>query len=305
MYALSITTKFSLTIFLILSCLLSVTAESQTELGDPPGKFFNLESNKVHLHCIGKGSPIIIFDSGVGGSHLDWIKVQSRAGKLTQACSYDRSGYGWSEMGIKPRTSKRIVDELTKILKIAKKEPPYILVGHSFGGLNMQFFARTKPEEVMGLILVDSIHAEQYKRFEEAGIEIPTMNTTRFLLGSKDQVTRGMPDEYKDIAYELVRSDKALSSMFNELRNMNISTEEIKNAKKMPDIPIAVITHGRKVWDSARFKNMEEIWLELQTDLSNSTSKGRLLIANGSGHHIHLEEPELILSEIKSILEKK
>ena len=101
-------------------------------------------------------------------------------------------------MGIKPRTSKRIVDELTKILKIAKKEPPYILVGHSFGGLNMQFFARTKPEEVMGLILVDSIHAEQYKRFEEAGIEIPTMNTTRFLLGSKDQVTRGMPDEYKD-----------------------------------------------------------------------------------------------------------
>ena len=73
----------------------------------------------------------------------------------------------------------------------------------------------------------------------------------------------------------------------------------------MPDIPIAVITHGRKVWDSARFKNMEEIWLELQTDLSNSTSKGRLLIANGSGHHIHLEEPELILSEIKSILEKK
>ena len=96
----------------------------------------------------------------------------------------------------------------------------------------MQFFARTKPEEVMGLILVDSIHAEQYKRFEEAGIEIPTMNTTRFLLGSKDQVTRGMPDEYKDIAYELVRSDKALSSMFNELRNMNISTEEIKNAKK-------------------------------------------------------------------------
>ena len=193
-------------------------------------------------------------------------------------------------MVIKPRTSKRIVDELTKILKIAKKEPPYILVGHSFGGLNMQFFARTKPKEVMGLILVDSIHAEQYKRFEEAGIEIPTMNTTRFLLGSKDQVTRGMPDEYKDIAYELVRSDKALSSMFNELRNMNISTEEIKNAKKMPDIPIAVITHGRKVWDSARFKNMEEIWLELQTDLSNSTSKGRLLIANGSGHHIHLED---------------
>ena len=177
MYALSITTKFSVTIFLILSCLLSVTAESQTELGDPPGKFFNLESNKVHLHCIGKGSPIIIFDSGVGGSHLDWIKVQSRAGKLTQACSYARSGSGWSAMGIKPRTSKRIVDELTKILKIAKKEPPYILVGHSFGGLNMQFFARTKPEEVMGLILVDSIHAEQYKRFEEAGIEIPTMNS--------------------------------------------------------------------------------------------------------------------------------
>ena len=248
---------------------------------------------------------VIVFDSGVGGSHMDWVNVQSRAGEFTQACSYDRSGYGWSEMGIKPRTSKRIVSELTKILKIAKKEPPYILVGHSFGGLNMQLFARTNPKDVIGLVLIDSIHTEQYKRFEDAGIEIPTVNTTRFLLGSKDQVTEGIPEEYKDIAYELVRSDEAVSSMFNELRNMHVSTQEIATAEKMPDIPITVIIHGKQVWDNPMFKNMEEIWYELQIQLSKSTSKGKLLTADSSGHHIHLEQPELILSEIKSILEKK
>ena len=290
---------------LILLFSLSTRAETDDGLGQPPGAFFSLETNKIHLHCVGEGSPIIVFDSGVGGSHMDWINVQSSAGELTQACSYDRSGYGWSEMGIKPRTSKRIVNEFTQLLKKAKKDPPYILVGHSFGGLNMQLFARTNPDNVIGLILIDSIHAEQYKRFEDAGIEIPTVNTTRFLLGSKDQVTRGMPDEYKDIAYRLVRSDKALSSMFNELRNINISTEEIKNANEMPDIPVTVITHGKKVWDSAMFKNMEEIWLELQTQLSKSTSKGKLMIADSSGHHIHLEQPELVLNAIKLILEKK
>ena len=289
---------------LILLFSLSTKAETDDGLGQPPGAFFSLETNKIHLHCVGEGSPIIVFDSGVGGSHMDWINVQSSAGELTQACSYDRSGYGWSEMGIKPRTSKRIVNELTQLLKKAKKEPPYILVGHSFGGLNMQLFARANPDNVIGLILIDSIHVEQYKRFEDAGIEIPTVNTTRFLLGSKDQVTRGMPDEYKDIAYRLVRSDKALSSMFNELRNINISTEEIKNANEMPDIPVTVITHGKKVWDSAMFKNMEEIWLELQAKLSKSTSKGKLLVAEESGHNIHLNQPKLILDEIIIILKK-
>ena len=294
-----------LSFLLVLVFSLTVKAEADAGLGHPSGAFFSLETNKIHLHCIGEGSPIDVFDSGVGGSHMDWVNVQSHAGKLTQACSYDRSGYGWSEMGIKPRTSKRIVNELTKILKIAKKEPPYILVGHSFGGLNMQLFARTNPKDVIGLVLIDSIHKEQYKRFEDAGIEIPTVNTTRFLLGSKDQVTQGMPEKYKDIAYRLVRSDEAVSSMFNELRNMHVSTQEISNAAKMPDIPISVITHGKKVWDNPMFKNMEEIWLELQTQLSKSTSKGKLLIADSSGHHIHLEQPELILNEIKSILEKK
>jgi len=290
---------------LILVFSIATRAETNVEIGHPPGAFVSLETNKIHLHCIGEGSPIIIFDSGVGGSHMDWVNVQSRAGEFTQACSYDRSGYGWSEMGIKPRTSKRIVSELTKILKIAKKEPPYILVGHSFGGLNMQLFARINPKDVIGLVLIDSIHTEQYKRFEDAGIEIPTTNTTRFLLGSKDQVTEGMPEEYKDVAYELVRSDEAVSSMFNELRNMHVSTQEISTAAKMPDIPISVITHGKKVWDNPMFKNMEEIWYELQTQLSKSTSKGKLLTADSSGHHIHLEQPELILNEIKSILERK
>ena len=290
---------------LILVFSITTRAETDVEIGHPPGAFISLETNKIHLHCVGKGSPIIVFDSGVGGSHMDWVNVQSRAGEFTQACSYDRSGYGWSEMGIKPRTSKRIVSELTKILKIAKKEPPYILVGHSFGGLNMQLFARTNHKDVIGLVLIDSIHTEQYKRFEDAGIEIPTVNTTRFLLGSKDQVTEGIPEEYKDIAYELVRSDEAVSSMFNELRNMHVSTQEIATAEKMPDIPITVIIHGKQVWDNPMFKNMEEIWYELQIQLSKSTSKGKLLTADSSGHHIHLEQPELILSEIKSILEKK
>ena len=290
---------------LILVFSITTRAETDVEIGHTPGAFISLETNKIHLHCVGKGSPIIVFDSGVGGSHMDWVNVQSRAGEFTQACSYDRSGYGWSEMGIKPRTSKRIVSELTKILKIAKKEPPYILVGHSFGGLNMQLFARTNPKDVIGLVLIDSIHTEQYKRFEDAGIEIPTVNTTRFLLGSKDQVTEGIPEEYKDIAYELVRSDEAVSSMFNELRNMHVSTQEIATAEKMPDIPITVIIHGKQVWDNPMFKNMEEIWYELQIQLSKSTSKGKLLTADSSGHHIHLEQPELILSEIKSILEKK
>ena len=112
----------------------------------------------MQLHCTGGGNdgPTVVMDAGLGGGLLDWQIVQPRVARFARVCSYDRSGVGWSESGPKPRTSQRIVKELHALLKNAGARGPYVLVGHSFGGANVQLYAAEYPKEVAGMVLVDS-----------------------------------------------------------------------------------------------------------------------------------------------------
>ncbi len=122
------------------------------------GKLINVGGYRLHINCIGTGSPTVILDAGLGGSSLDWSLVQPEVATFTRVCSYDRAGYGWSDYGPKPRTSGRIVAELHTLLIGAGIPGPYILVGQSFGGLNVRLYAYTYPQEVAGMVLVDASH---------------------------------------------------------------------------------------------------------------------------------------------------
>src|SRR5882672_10428638 len=102
----------------------------------PPGLMIDVGGHRLHLVCQGKGSPIVIMDAGLGDSWLTWSKTQPEIATRTQVCSYDRAGFGYSEPGPWPRDSKQIVAELHALLKAADLAPPYVLVGHSFGGYN-------------------------------------------------------------------------------------------------------------------------------------------------------------------------
>jgi pimeloyl-ACP methyl ester carboxylesterase len=123
-----------------------------------PGQMVAVSGHGMHLYCTGEGreGPTVVMDSGLGGGVLDWQTVQPDVAKFARVCSYDRSGIGWSESGPKPRTSPRIVEELHALLKNAGVGGPYVLVGHSFGGANAQLYAAEYPEEVAGMVLVDS-----------------------------------------------------------------------------------------------------------------------------------------------------
>src|SRR5918994_1877593 len=104
----------------------------------PPGALVDIGSHRLHLNCSGDGSPSIIFDAALGGSSISWSLVQPRVSQLARTCSYDRAGFGWSDAGPLPRTAGRIADELRQLLRRADVAPPYVLVGHSFGGLVMR-----------------------------------------------------------------------------------------------------------------------------------------------------------------------
>src|SRR5205809_7581444 len=127
-----------------------------------PGRFFDVGGFRLHLNCQGKGSPVVVFDSALGGSSLSWALVQPEIAAMTRACSYDRAGFGWSDAGPMPRTAGRIADELDVLLRRAGEVPPYVLVGHSFGARVMRVFAARHRADVAGLVLIEPAFPEDW-----------------------------------------------------------------------------------------------------------------------------------------------
>jgi pimeloyl-ACP methyl ester carboxylesterase len=131
-----------------------------------PQRLVELEpGRRLNLYCTGKGSPTVIFDSGGGDETIAWATVQPVIAGHTQACSYDRAGLGFSDPGKRTSDSANIVDDLHRLLTAAAIKPPYVLVGASYGGLNVRLYADTYPTDVAGMVLVDST-SEDWKEEE-------------------------------------------------------------------------------------------------------------------------------------------
>lgn len=128
----------------------------------PPGRLIDLGSHRLHIHCQGNGAPAVVFDAALGASSLSWSLVQRAVSQVTRACAYDRAGFGWSDAGPLPRTAGRIAAELRELLHRADVPPPYLLVGHSFGGLVVRLFASRHPAEVAALILIEPAIPEEW-----------------------------------------------------------------------------------------------------------------------------------------------
>ena len=111
---------------------------------------------------MGSGSPAVILDAALGASSLSWTLVQTQVAAVTQVCAYDRAGFGWSDAGPMPRTASRIADELRELLTRSGVPPPYVLVGHSFGGLVAQLVTARDPRRVAALVLIEPAIPEQW-----------------------------------------------------------------------------------------------------------------------------------------------
>ena len=128
----------------------------------PPGRLVEIGTHRLHLHCAGEGSPAVIFDAALGASSLSWSLVHPAIARVTRACSYDRAGFGWSDAGPLPRTAGRIADELHRLVRLGDVPGPYVLVGHSYGGLVMRLFALRHTEDVAGLVLIEPAIPEEW-----------------------------------------------------------------------------------------------------------------------------------------------
>ncbi len=273
---------------------------------DIPGRLVDVGGYRLHIYCEGQGTPAIIFDSGTGGFSLEWMKVQKVLARRTRVCSYDRAGYGWSDMGPLPRTSARITRELHTLLEKAGIAAPYILAGHSFGGYTAQLFARNYPGETAGLVLIDSSHPEQDSRLPERKSAPPRRDLHRAhsYIVTRHVLHPNFPASLAITAGRIMRSRHHTRTWREEMMVFSLSARQVQDSRPMPAVPLVVLTRGRRVWPNNEYGDeMERVWMELQDELSRLSDDRVHLIAERSGHVIHLDQPEIVITAVQNLLD--
>lgn len=282
-------------IFLSLIALMiggATTSTYANEMPPMPGNRYDIGSHRLHINCMGKGSPTVIIDTGLGDDSSDWQTILQQSAPITKTCIYDRSGYGWSDYGPRPRNSRRIAYELGLLLDAANISPPYILVGHSFGGFNLRLFAASHPDDIAGLILVESSHELQYDRLN---IKLPPPYKGRRNIVIVAKETESTTDSNKP---QILR-DHAYRTAGEEIAALYQSARQVQLYGKIPTVPLIVISRGKAEWfGDINAQNREKTWLELQQDLMRLSPLSQHIFANNSGHDIPQQQPEIIIEAI-------
>ncbi|MGQ0656594.1 MAG: alpha/beta fold hydrolase [Chromatiales bacterium] len=290
-------------------CAESDGANIELDVLNPPGQLVDRGGYRLHIHCEGEGSPAVVMDAGLGGLSLEWLRVQGFLKHYAKTCSYDRAGYGWSDPGPEPRTSSLMVDELFQLLHNAQVRGPYILVGHSFGGYNAQLFAERYANLTAGVVLVDSSHPDQIERFLAPPLNMntaPSRETSAvMLMPGPPLLPAHMPEDARTAAMMLMSLRKTRSTLAEEYLYFRESAAAVREGGAFPSVPLVVISRGVAERDTAteHGRLAEALWLTLQDELAEKGARSAHLIANASGHHVHLDQPQLVVDAVTMVLD--
>jgi pimeloyl-ACP methyl ester carboxylesterase len=251
----------------------------------PPGEMVDVDGHLMHINCIGQGSPTVILDAANLGMSAHWVRVQQQLSKTTRVCAYDRAGLGWSEPGPEPRDARQISSELHTLLKGADTEGPYVLVGHSYGGLYARMYAARYSEEVAGMALVDSSHPEQFTRSPEGramyeqtnrlGAVIPFLTRlglirlTNFYPAHPD-----LPSQQREQIEAFNSSTQQVATTVKEFGATPETGAQVRSMGSLGDKPLAVISAGEQSSD----------WLEMQDELATLSPNSIHRVVEGATH---------------------
>ncbi|HWQ11447.1 MAG TPA: alpha/beta hydrolase [Roseiflexaceae bacterium] len=310
----------ALAIFLaaVLALALSgASYESVAALGDagrfpPPGRLVDVGGHRLHIQCAGAGSPTVVLEAGWGGWSLDWSTVQQDIAATTRVCAYDRAGMGWSEAGPLPRTPERVAGELHTLLANAGESGPYVLVGHSLGAKYVRLFATRYPAEVAGMVLVDGRH--EHVDFsltpEERASEDGTLDMLRRIseITGRLGIARAfgaplisalvpdaarMPAETRALYALLGTRQRAIEAKISEVTERSASDDELRRAT-LGDLPLVAIM-------ASESRKLGQVWDDAQQKQAALSSRGRLVIAQGSGHIVQWDQPAAVIEVVREV----
>jgi pimeloyl-ACP methyl ester carboxylesterase len=255
----------------------------------PPGNLIDVGGFKMHIYCAGEGSPTVILETLSGGTSSYWGWVQPEVQMKTRVCIYDRAGRGWSEIDPEPETLARTVHNLHTLLVNANIGGPYVLVGHSIGGLYVRKFTAEFPDDVVGMVLVDAANPYQLERYPEMLKEnesylkiakyIPVL--ARLGIGHLFFALGGEIDfaDMKEPQKSEIKAALSSPEYFESQMTENLASKEIyADAQKLGslgDLPLIVLTRG---------SDTVPVWLEMQNELSSLSTNSVHIVVEGASH---------------------
>ena len=262
----------------------TITPESNTPTPSAiPSGMVDVGGYELFIACSGAGGPIVILEAGTGyGVGEWWGELPDQVAQFTQVCMYDRAGIGRSDLPTGEwRTAQDMADDLHRLLKNAGAQGPFVLVGHSLGGAIVRLYAAAYPGEAAGLVLLDSMN-ETYNEAE------------------KDFLT---PEEYARYADLMADSiEFSISGTLEELHALRAVSDA-----PLGDLPLVVISRGTHppsdLVSPAETQRRLELWQELQADLATISTNGVFIVAEESGHFVHLDQLDLVVETIRNMVE--
>jgi pimeloyl-ACP methyl ester carboxylesterase len=301
-------------------------SRTSTDPAPPLGQYYEVAGRRLLLHQSGSGSPAVVFLAGGGAVGLDYLNVQQRAAALTTSVIYDRAGTGWSDRVDLPRTSVEVIDELRGLLRAAEVPTPYVMVGHSLGGLYARHYAQRYPSEVSGLVLLDPAH-EDYNAYmpkelldqwaawdtEEALPEELPDELVQFYRGLFAQEMADWPEEIRQVLIERHVSLDWLRAGLQEAKNVDQLYDEVRRAGQLPDLPMIILTSmGIDPFKAAVSQGTSESLLRkeiegkrrLYTVWAHSLH-GETRLIDDVGHvTLHFRRPDAVLQAIQDLLDR-
>jgi pimeloyl-ACP methyl ester carboxylesterase len=300
----------------------------------PPGALFDVGGHRLHAVCAGRGTPPVVFESGIAASSLSWTRVLPGVAAFTQACAYDRAGLAWSETPRRPRTFVQIVEDLRAVLTQAALPRPFVLVGHSFGCFVVCAYASRHPREVAGLVLVDPPAASQWRapttrddRLLWGGIHLSRLGGLlarvgvvracgALVMGGAPGAPRAflkmfgptatatieklvgeiakLPPEVHPIVQAHWCDPKCFRAVADHLRVLREAADFVASLGSLPDVPLVTISSGA----------LPPERIEEHRALARLSSNGRHVVADRSGHWIQFDEPELIVKTVREVVDQ-
>ncbi len=279
-----------------------------------PGQLVDVGGYRLHLHCIGQGSPTVVLDAGLGAFSLDWGAVQPQIATSTRVCAYDRAGLGWSDPGPTPRSPQQFASELHALLTKGGVEGPYVLVAHSISGKTARLFASQHPDEVAGMVLVDARHehVDDHRAPEQLAADDAEQRqfqnmikwTARFGLvrllwapawPSALPGSENLSPETRTATGVLQARPRQIENALAEGAAKMDSNTLLRTAASLGATPLIVLASGQNV-------GHDPIWKEAQQIMTGLSSNSRLIIAQ-SGHAVHFEQPAQVVESIRQVVD--
>ncbi|HBB35850.1 MAG TPA: alpha/beta hydrolase [Cyanobacteria bacterium UBA8803] len=313
-------------LILSLTTLYQIVACWREDRSQPPGQWADVGGYRLHYVTAGTGAVTIVLDHSLGG--IEGYFLLDELAKLSRVCIYDRAGFGWSDRSPHARTSQQIVTELDNLLHKAGIEPPYLLVGDSFGSYNMRLYAHRFPEKVVGLVLTDGLHESGMLQMSLALKGLQLFFVSGFvmsILGSslglirvlcrlgvfellKSELRQFSPSSLRAVKRSFCRPKHWLT-MTQEILDLSSSARQVRCVSDLQDLPIVSIkSHSffKPSWMTALMplKEADQLRDQMHDELLTLSRDCIQLDAEKSGHFVWVDQPEVIIKAVQLLLSR-